>query len=173
MLRASVATQTVQALSSGKAEFLASVNTASAVLGLRAVCLDLGIDIKLVILGSDSSAAGGILGRIELCKIRHWDTSLLRVQHDVQQKLIRLKRLGEKFDSAGLGTKEMNSVDMRKCLAMLNFEKRDVRHQLASATNLDEKLEEEMWRVNCLFKLMKPDACPQCNVDAVERSPQV
>ena len=74
MLRASVSTQTVQALSSGEAEFLASVKAASAVLGLRAVCLDLGIDIKLIILGSDSSAAGGILGRIGLGKIRHLDT---------------------------------------------------------------------------------------------------
>ena len=77
MLRASVATQTVQALSRSEAEFLASVKAASAVSGLRAVCLDLGIEIKLIILGSDSSAARGILGRIGLGKIRHLDTSLL------------------------------------------------------------------------------------------------
>ena len=93
MLRASISTQTVQALSSGEAEFLASTKAESAVLGLRAVRLDLGIDIKLIILGSDSSAAGGILGRIGLSKIRHLDTSLLWVQHYVQQKLIRLKKL--------------------------------------------------------------------------------
>ena len=85
----------MQAISSGKAEFLANVKAALAVLGLRAVRLDLGIDIKLIILGSDSSAAGGILGRIGLGKIRHWDTSLLRVQHDVQQKLIRPRNLAK------------------------------------------------------------------------------
>ena len=92
MLRASVVTQTVQALSSCKAEFLASVEAAPAVLGLRAVRLDLGIEIKLIILGSESSAAGGILGRIGLGKIRHWDTSLPRVQHYVQRKSIYVSR---------------------------------------------------------------------------------
>ena len=112
------------------------------------MCLDLGIEIKLIILGSDSSAAGGILGRIGLGKIRHLDTSLLWVQHYVQQKLIRLKKLDGKCNSADLGTKELNSVDMWKCLAMLNFEKRDGRHPLALATNLDnenadDKLESE------------------------------
>ena len=112
MLMASVATQTMQALSSGKVEFLANVEAASAVLGLRAVCPDLGIEIKLIILGSDSSAAGGILGRIGLGKIRHWDTSLPRVQHYVQRKLIRLKKLYGKFNPADLGAKELNSVDM-------------------------------------------------------------
>ena len=49
-----------------------------------------------------------------------------------------------KFNSANLGTKELNSVDMWKCLAMLNFEKRDGRHPLALATNLDnDKVDEE------------------------------
>ena len=156
MLKASVVTQTVQALSSGKAEFLANVEAALAVLGLRAVCLDLGIEIKLIILGSNSSAAGGFLGRIVLCKIRHWDTSLPRVQHYAQQRLIRLKKLYGKFNPADLGAKELNSVDMWKCLVMLNFEKRDGRHPLASVTNLAERPEENVQSE----RLKKPVVCP-------------
>ena len=144
MPRASVVTQTVQALSSGKAEFLASTKAASAVLGLRAVRLDLGIDIRLIILGSESSAAGGILGRIGLGKIRHLDTSLLWVRNYVRQKLVRPKKLDGKFNPADLDTKELNAVEMWKRLKMLNFEKRDGRHPLASVTNLDDKLEETM-----------------------------
>jgi len=156
VLRASVVTQTVWALSSGKAEYLANVEAASAAIGLRAVCPDLGIEIKLIILGSNSSAAGGILGRIELCKIRHWDTSLPRVQHYVQQRLIRLKKLYGKFNPADLGAKELNSVDMWKCPVMLNFEKRDGRHPLASVTNLAKRLEENVESE----RLKKPVVCP-------------
>jgi hypothetical protein len=70
------------------------------------------------------------------------------MQHYVQQKWIRLKKLDGKFNSADLDTKELNAVEIWKWLKMLNFEKRDGRHPLALATNLegenaDDKLESE------------------------------
>ena len=76
LIKAVVGTQTVPALSSGEAEFLAIVKAGSLSLGIRSMAADFGdkgLDIEI---GTDSSAAKGILGRIGLGRVRHLDTGL-------------------------------------------------------------------------------------------------
>ena len=59
LLRQQVSTQQVQALSSGEAEFVAVVKAGSMALGVRSLLRDMGMDLKKLVLHTDSSAALG------------------------------------------------------------------------------------------------------------------
>ena len=74
LIRALVATQTAPALSSGEAEFVASVKAGSVALGLRSMAKDSGHVVKLITIGTDSAAAKGVLGSRswEDKRPRHW-----------------------------------------------------------------------------------------------------
>ena len=81
LLRASVSTQSVVALSSGEAEFVSSVRGASFGLGVKSMLEDFGNEVKYVVLFTDSTAAKGMAGRSGLGKVRHLDCGLLWLQN--------------------------------------------------------------------------------------------
>ena len=73
LIKSYVGTQAAPALSSGEAEFVAQVKSGSIALGVQSLCRDFGEEVSIE-LGSDSSAAKGVLGRLGLGKIRHLET---------------------------------------------------------------------------------------------------
>ena len=118
VIKSYVGTQAALALSSGEAEFVAQVKSGSIALGVKSLCRDSGDEVSIE-LGSDSSAAKGVLGRLGLGKIRHLETGLLWIQHFVDKQVFKLKKLcGKTQNSADVGTKDLSEADMRRCLAM-------------------------------------------------------
>ena len=61
---------------------MAQVKSGSIVLGVQSMCRDYSEEVSIE-LGSNSSAAKGVLGRLGLNKIRHLETGLLWMQHFV------------------------------------------------------------------------------------------
>jgi len=132
-LRAAVATQTVQALSSGEAEFVAGVRGASVALGVRNIILDFGLEVQYVEMGTDSTASKGLCGRAGLGKIRHLDTGLLWIQHHVESRLLRLRKVKGTTNTADIGTKELSAPLMWQHLSAMGYQRRSGRHPLAYA----------------------------------------
>jgi len=131
LLRASVATQSVQALSSGEAEFVACVRGGSFGIGCKSMIEDFGFEVKYIELGTDSTASKGMCGRAGLGRIRHLDTGLLWLQHWVEAGIIRLRKVLGTKNTADLGTKELSNREIWTLLAAMGFEKRTGRHPLA------------------------------------------
>ena len=77
------------ALSSAEAELYAMVSAASEGLGAKAMGLDFGVDMT-ILLHVDASAAIGVAQRKGLGKIRHLDTQSLWVQDAVRQRRVDL-----------------------------------------------------------------------------------
>ena len=131
LLRSVVSTQAVQALSSGEAEFTATVKAGSMALGARSMYRDFGEVVKVIEISTDSNASKGILSRRGLGKVRHLDTAMLWIQHDVQDQTFTLKKVKGTENSADLGTKDLAEREMRSCLARIDAEESAGRHPLA------------------------------------------
>ena len=86
---AGASTQTVQALSSGEAEFYGTVRCACRLLGLRSLLRDVGLDADTT-LATDSTACKGLASRRGAGKVRHIQTPTLWLQHAVAQKIIKV-----------------------------------------------------------------------------------
>ncbi|CAK0797196.1 unnamed protein product [Prorocentrum cordatum] len=91
-LRVQVATQTAPALSSGEAEFVAQVKGGSTAIGMRSMIRDMGGQVSID-LHTDSTAGKGIASRVGLGKVRHLDTGLLWLQHHVNRRDLRIKKV--------------------------------------------------------------------------------
>ena len=79
MLKSWSKTLTVLALSSGEAELMAIVKSATEALGLQAIYSDFGLSMQLEV-RSDATAAIGMVSRLGLGRVRHLAVSDLWVQ---------------------------------------------------------------------------------------------
>ena len=104
LLRSSATTQSVQALSSGEAEFHALVNGGSVGLGGVSMLRDLNTS-KVLELQTDSSAAKGICKRRGIGKVRHLHAPVLWIQGKVASKEIMTKKSTAKRIPRKLGPK--------------------------------------------------------------------
>ena len=114
LIHASVGTQVTLALSSGEAEFTGSVRTATKALGVRSLGEDMGMKIKLIELGGDSTASKGMMSRTGVGRVRHLDVGLLWVQQRVERGEFRLRKLLGVDNSADLGTKDLSAELMNR-----------------------------------------------------------
>ena len=130
MIKSSVATQANQSLSSGEAEFVATVRSTSLGLGLRSMASDFG-DAMQVEVWTDSAASKGICSRIGLGKVRHLDTGLLWIQNHVEKGIIKVKKVKGTENPADIGTKDLDQVCMDKCLKTCSVVRAEGRHPLA------------------------------------------
>ena len=136
LIKSTVSTQTVIALSSGEAEFAGMVKGASVGLGVRALMKDLGHEKKLR-LHTDSSAAKGIAQRKGVGRIRHLHTPLLWIQQKTANKELRIFKVDGNKNVADLGTKELARSRMMEFLKRCGFEFMDGRHPKALGAQLD------------------------------------
>ena len=96
-------TQATIALSSGEAELNASVKGASEALGLRTMAHEIGMKLKIDLMG-DSSAAKGIMLRTGAGSIKHLCTKQLWIQERVLSKGIIPYKIKRDYNIADLCT---------------------------------------------------------------------
>ena len=85
-------TQAVRALSSGEAEYDASLTGASVALGFQSMCLDLGDKVKIQLF-TDSAAARGMIGRRGFGKVRHLEVGYLWLQDLVADERVLVSKV--------------------------------------------------------------------------------
>jgi len=117
-------TQVVLSLSSGEAEFYATVKTASRLIAALAMVKELGVEAAGV-LGTDSSASRGMASRRVAGKVRHIHTPALWLQQHIVRKSMKLRKLDGKKNGSDLGTKFMDLPTIRKCMLELGLEFRE------------------------------------------------
>ena len=130
LIKFTVSTQGIIALSSGEAEFIASVKASSTSLGTRSLAADLGLRVTPR-LHMDSTAALGIYGRRGIGKIRHLHTPLLWVQERRAAKELETQKVPGERNPADLGTKELSFTVMQKHLERCGFRFADGFHPKA------------------------------------------
>ena len=112
-------TQSLQALSSGEAEFYACVKGASTGLGLVSLAADFGVALKLR-LRTDSSASIGISERKGAGRIRHIATRTLWLQHHIARGAIDIRKVLGTVNPADLGTKHLDGNKIAPLLALVS-----------------------------------------------------
>ena len=96
LIRSWSLTQSIIALSSGEAEYYSLVKGCSNGLGLKAMNMELGVDMELQI-NTDASAAIGIAKRTGFGKIRHIDVSQLWIQEMISRGKIKVRKVSLKL----------------------------------------------------------------------------
>ena len=129
-LRVQVATQTAPALSSGEAEFVAQVKGGSTAIGMRSMIRDMGGQVSID-LHTDSTAGKGIASRVGLGKVRHLDTGLLWLQHHVNRRDLRIKKVHKDENLADIGTKAVSVTVQETLMKLMNFREATGRHPKA------------------------------------------
>jgi len=140
LVRSSVTGQDSPSLSSGEAEFKATVKSSSIGIGVRSIGQDFGMELKLVV-GTDSSASRGMTNRIGLGKLRHLDTGLLWLQHYVAKGWVTIRKKHGPTNVADLGTKNLAAAEMHRMLGLCSVIQRDGRHPLALKAALGQSLD--------------------------------
>ena len=124
--------QTVIALSSGEAEYYSLVKGASMALGIKEICVDLGVKFdKSIEIRSDASAAIGIVNRIGLGKVRHIEVTQLWAQEKVSKGDIRVTKVRTEENLADALTKPVAKEIMSIHLRGVGGELRQDRHGIA------------------------------------------
>lgn len=100
-------TQSLVALSSGESEMYAALKASAETLGLLAMLKDLGRRLHGEIWG-DANAALDILNRCGFEKIRHIDTSLLRIQQVAAEQRLKYRKVLGTNNPADLFTKHLD-----------------------------------------------------------------
>ena len=106
------ATQAIQALSSGEAEFYALLKGSVEGLGLSAVAEELDLEFAAPRVGADASAARGMAARHGLGKVKHLELKHLWVQEAVRAKRIVVVKEHTTTNLADLMTKHLPEAAM-------------------------------------------------------------
>ena len=136
--------QSVIALSSGEAEYYASVKSASIAMGIQSLCKDLGVEFDMPIdIKSDASAAIGICNRIGLGKVRHIEVNQLWLQEKVTGGKITVTKVGTLDNLADAMTKAIDHESMQTHLIGIDTETREDRHHLTPRLEMESEWQEE------------------------------
>ena len=130
MLRTWSSTQSVIALSSGEAELYATVKGATVLKGAMSSAKDYG-EVLDGILGTDSSAAMGMVHRRGLGKVRHIDVQYLWIQEGIHNKDFSIEKVAGHENCADLMTKYLDEATMMRHMQTLNLEYREGRAAIA------------------------------------------
>ena len=101
------------ALSSGEAELAGIVRGSSEVIGMRSLCIDLGIDLEINV-HADSSAAIGICQGSGVGRVRHLDVAQLWAQEKVKAEELGLHKCLGILNPADILTKPVARADIDK-----------------------------------------------------------
>ena len=130
ILKSWSSTQSVIALSSGESEFYAIVKGCSQALGMRALMMDLGLDVKIRLL-TDATTGKAIASRRGLGKVRHIDVSNLWVQEKVKNGEVEIIKIKNDFNPADILTKHLAEMPMMQCLDSICVQFIEGRHAIA------------------------------------------
>ena len=123
-------TISVLALSSGEAELISVVRASTEALGLQALYLDLGREVKLHIL-SDATAAIGMVGRLGIGRVRHLAVSDLWVQSKARSGVILFSKVDGKSNPSDSLTKAVDFCTMMRHLETMCIHRLNGRPEVA------------------------------------------
>ena len=106
------------ALSSGEAEYYASVKAAAELIGLRSLAKDLGWNVGLQ-LKIDSSAAKAITSRLGAGKVRHLEVRFLWLQEVTRNKQLQVVKVRGKANPADVLTKSKSFREVCELLSLV------------------------------------------------------
>ena len=132
-LKAWSKTQAIIALSSAEAELGAMVKGSAEALGLKSLCEDFGIQMKLRI-QSDATAAIGMVQREGLGKVRHLAVADLWIQNKRSSKEIDYVKIDGKLNPADILTKGVDGETLSRHVRFLGFRIFRGRHKLSLAS---------------------------------------
>ena len=113
-------------------------------LGMRSLCLDLGVEFdKSIEIRSDASAAIGIVNRIGLGKVRHIEVSQLWVQEKVSKGEILVTKVKTEENLADALTKHVSKEIMSIHVEGVGGEIRQDRHSIAPVSEYKKEVGEE------------------------------
>jgi hypothetical protein len=107
-------------LSSGEAEFYGIVAATGEGLYVQEILKDIGLPTSLKIL-TDASTARAICVREGVGKVRHLAARLLWIQQKVQDKAIKVDKIGTGDKCADIGTKNLNAYTMTKFMKAIGI----------------------------------------------------
>jgi hypothetical protein len=108
-------------MSSGEAEYYAMVKAAAEGLGIKALCKDLGYDVKLVI-AVDSGAAKTIVSRLGLGKVRHMEVRYLWAKEAHKRGRFAIREVWGLVNTADVLSNPMTCTDMKDNLERVGAE---------------------------------------------------
>ena len=120
MLKGWSSTQGSVAMSSGEAEYYATVKAASEALGAQALAADLGWAWKIR-LWLDSTAAKSMASRMGLGRVRHLEVRFLWLQEVVRAGRVALRKIAGEQNPADAFTKPKSITDIMAKLGPLNL----------------------------------------------------
>ena len=109
---------------------MAQVKGGSTAIGMRSMIRDMGGQVAID-LHTDSTAGKGIASRVGMGKIRHLDTGLLWLQHHVNRRDLRIKKVHKDKNLADIGTKAINVTVQETLMNLMNFKEGHGRHPKA------------------------------------------
>ena len=105
-------TQRSRALSVGEAEHYALVTGSAEGLGIQSLANDMGYEVKVAVIWTDSNTARSMASRRGLGKMRHMELRYLWVQEMVKDGRLKVKRVSGDENPAHHLTKPKNFVEM-------------------------------------------------------------
>ena len=112
--------QQTLAMSSGEAELYAVTKAAAQALGIMSMLGDFGINPEGEV-KSDSTAAIGIVCREGLGRTRHIKVQYLWLQERVQEKDLKIVKVGTSLNIADLMTKHLKKEDRERLMKLMNM----------------------------------------------------
>lgn len=114
-------TQATLALSVGEAEYYALIKAAAEGLGIQALAVDMGYEMKVRI-WVDSTTAKAIVNRLGLGKVRHLEVKFLWAQQALKRKRFEINKVRGEDNVADIGTKPKSASDMMELLRGMGAE---------------------------------------------------
>ena len=113
-------TPAVIAKSSAESELYGVVRGACEGLGIKTLCMDMGLDLGIT-LELLATAAKGILDRQGIAKVRHIDVNCLWLQEQCAKKIVPLTKIPGEGNSADLMTKHLSINMILRHMLKLNL----------------------------------------------------
>ena len=128
----------VLCLSSGEAELMALVRAGAEALGLRALYEDFGINMSITI-GSDATAAIGMVSRLGLGRVRHLAVSDLWLQERSRSGDMTFQKVPGHDNPSDALTKAVDHITLDRHLETMGFVSLDGRPEIAPKAKSSEE----------------------------------
>jgi hypothetical protein len=120
-LRTWATTQPTVALSSAEAEYYAMVEGATRGIGLRTMLSEMGVEVSVVVLSTDSSSAKSFASQRGLKKMRHIECKELWLQEAVCRGKVKLLKVEGPKNPADMFTKYLTHAEIVRHCAKLGI----------------------------------------------------
>ena len=107
-------TQPTVAMSSAAAEYIAMVEGATRGIGLRTMLSEMGVEVSVVVISTDSSAAKSFASQRGLKKMRHIEVKELWLQEAVCRGKVKLLKIEGTKNPSDMFTKYLTHAEIER-----------------------------------------------------------